>query len=204
MRIPAIDSRARGRLSLAFTITELLISVGLMMIVLGGVIYSHLMGAKLMQIAAAKLGASDSARKAFGKLQDEVRAATTIQVGSGTATAFAVATNGAPLQDRAIQIYPTTNQSWWIRYYYETNLSQLRRVTSSNSTPFVVATSVTNAVLFSKEDYLGNTLTVDTGNSALNVRLQFYQLTYPQTKVGTNNYHEYFQLQSRITRRILQ
>jgi len=204
MRIPTIDCRAPLRRDRAFTITELLISVGLMVVVLGGVVYSHLMGARLMQIAAAKLGASDSARKAFGKLQDEIRAATTIQVGSGTATSFTAATNGGPLQGRALQLYPTTNQNWWIRYYYETNLSQLRRVTSSNSTPFVMATFVTNAVLFSKEDYLGNTLTMDTGNSALNVRLQFYQLTYPQTKVGTNNFYEYFQLQSRITRRILQ
>ena len=204
MRIPSIHLGSRQQQAAAFTLTELLISCSLMMVVLGGVIYSHLMGAKLMQIVAAKLGASDGARKAFGKLQDEVRAATTIRVGNGSATAFAVTTNGGPLQGRSIQIYPTTNQSWWIRYYYETNLSELRRVTSSNATPQVIASYVTNAVIFAKEDYLGNTLTADTGNSALNVRLQFYQLSYPQTKVGTNNYYEYFQLQSRITRRILQ
>lgn len=204
MRIPSLHFGSRRRHTAAFTITELLISSSLMVVVLCGVLYSHLMGGKLMQIAAAKLGASDSARKAFGKLQDEIRAATTIRVGNGSATAFAVATNGAPLQGRSIQIYPTTNQSWWIRYYYETNLNQLRRVTSSNSTPMVVATFVTNAVLFSKEDYLGNTLTADAGNSTLNVRLQFYQLSYPQTKVGTNNYYEYFQLQTRITQRMLQ
>jgi Tfp pilus assembly protein PilW len=188
----------------ATTLVELLIASSLMVVVLGGVVYSHLMGGQLMQFAAAKLGASDSARKAFGKLQDEIRAATTIQVGNGTASVFVTATNGAALQGRAIQIFPTTNQSWWIRYYYQTNTGELRRVTSSNGTPQVIASYVTNAVIFSKEDYLGNTLTADAGNSAINVRLQFYQLTYPVTKVGTNNYYEYFQLQSRITRRILQ
>lgn len=188
----------------AATLVELLITASLLVVVLGGVVYSHLMGGKLMQFAAAKLGASDSARKAFGKLQDEIRASTTIRVGDGTANAFTAVTNGTAHQGRAIQIYPTTNQNWWIRYYYQTNTGELRRVTSSNATPQVIASFVTNAVIFAKEDYLGNTLTADSGNSAVNVRLQFYQLTYPVTKVGTNNYYEYFQLQSRITRRILQ
>jgi hypothetical protein len=172
--------------------------------VVGGVVYSHIMGGRLMQFAAAKLGASDSSRKAFGKLQDEIRAATTIQIGNGTATSFTAIPNGTALQGTAIQIYPTTNNNWWLRYYYATNSSELRRVTSSNATPQLIASYVTNAILFSKEDYLGNTLSTDTGNSAVNVRLQFYQLVYPMTKVGTNNYYEYFQLQTRITRRILQ
>lgn len=205
MKLPATDSIPPARRLLrALTITEMLISMTLLTFVLGGVIYSHIMGGRLMQFAAAKLGATDSSRKAFGKLQDEIRAATTIRVGEGTVTTFTAATNGAPLQGRGIQIYPTTNQNWWIRYYYVTNTGELRRVTSSNSTPQLIASYVTNAVMFSKEDYLGNTLSADTGNCAINVRLQFYQLTYPMTKVGTNNYYEYFQLQTRITRRILQ
>jgi len=204
MRFFTGNSSSPARRQRATTLVELLITASLMVVVLGGVVYSHLMGGKLMQFAAAKLGASDSAREAFGKLQDEIRAATTIQVGDGTASIFVPATNGAALQGRAVQIFPTTNQSWWIRYYYQTNTGELRRVTSSNATPQVIASFVTNAVIFAKEDYLGNTLTADAGNSAINVRLQFYQLTYPVTKVGTNNYYEYFQLQSRITRRILQ
>lgn len=195
---------AAARHLLAVTLIELLITMTLTTFVVGGVVYSHIMGGRLMQFAAAKLGASDSSRKAYGKLQDEIRAATTIQVGNGTATNFTAITNGAAMQGRAIQIYPTTNGSWWLRYYYVTNNNELRRVTSSNSTPQLIASYVTNAILFSKEDYLGNTLTADTGNCAINVRLQFYQLSYPMTKVGTNNFYESFQLQTRITRRILQ
>ncbi len=189
---------------LAFTIIETMISMSLMTMVLGGVVYSHIMGQRMMQITQAKLGANDSARKAFGKLQDEIRAAKTIQVGAGTRTNFIAATNGGALQGRAIQIYPGTNQTWWVRYYYLTNTSELRRVTSINNTPQLIASYVTNAVLFSKEDYLGNTLTTDTGNSTINARLQFYQLSYPMTKIGTNNFFDYYQLQTRITRRALE
>jgi hypothetical protein len=199
----SITNSHHSRRQMALTLVELLITMTLTTILVGGVIYSHMMGGRLMQFAAAKLGASDSARKAFGKLQDEIRAATTIQIGNGTATNFTAIANGTAQQGRAIQIFPTTN-NWWIRYYYETNNSELRRVTSINATPQLIASYVTNAILFSKEDYLGNTLSADTGNSAVNVRLQFYQLSYPMTKVGTNNFYEYFQLQTRITRRILQ
>lgn len=189
---------------LAFTIIETMISMSLMTMVLGGVIYSHIMGQRMMQITQAKLGANDSARKAFGKLQDEIRAAKTIAVGAGSSNSFIAATNGGALQGRAIQIYPGTNQTWWIRYYYLTNTSELRRVTSISNTQQLIASYVTNAVLFSKEDYLGNTLTTDTGNSTINVRLQFYQLSYPMTKIGTNNFFDYYQLQTRITRRVLE
>ncbi|MBI5801573.1 MAG: hypothetical protein HZA92_12745 [Verrucomicrobia bacterium] len=203
MNLPRSTRTAGRRRLLALTLIELLITMTLTTLLVGGVIYSHIMGGRLMQFAAAKLGASDSARKAFGKLQDEIRAGTTIQIGNGTATNFTAIANGSSMQGRAIQIFPTTN-NWWIRYYYVTNNSELRRVTSSNPTQQLIASYVTNAILFSKEDYLGNTLTADTGNCAVNVRLQFYQLSYPMTKVGTNNFYEYFQLQTRITRRILQ
>ncbi len=204
MRLPPIQPLASDRRrQIAFTITEMMISMALMTMVLGGVIYSHIMGGRLMEMTMAKLGANDSARKAFGKLQDEIRAAKTIKVGDGDATTFVAATNGSALQGRALQIYPGTNTSWWIRYFYITNTSELRRITASNSTPQLIASYVTNAVLFAKEDYLGNTLTTDTGNCAINVRLQFYQLSYPMTRIGTNNFFDYYQLQTRITRRAL-
>jgi len=205
MRLPQKypSSLERSQL-LAFTLVEAMISMSLMTMVLGGVVYSHIMGMQLMQITQAKLGANDSARKALGKLQDEIRAAKTIAVGAGSSNSFIAAINGGALQGRAIQIYPGTNQNSWIRYYYLTNTSELRRVTSSSSTPQLIASYVANAVLFSKADYLGNTLTTDTGNSTINVRLEFYQLSYPPTKIGTNNVFESYQMQTCITRRTLE
>ena len=205
MRLPQKypSSPERSQL-LAFTLVEAMISMSLMTMVLGGVVYSHIMGMQLMQITQAKLGANDSARKALGKLQDEIRAAKTIAVGSGSSNSFIAAINGGALQGRAIQIYPGINQNSWIRYYYLTNTSELRRVTSSSSTPQLIASYVTNAVIFSKADYLGKTLTTDTGNSTINVRLQFYQLSYPPTKIGTNNVFESYTMQTCITRRTLE
>ena len=203
MHLPPTLAGSLRRGTAAFTLVEMMISMTLMIMVLGGVVYCHVMGGRLMQFTQAKLGANDSARKAFGKLQDEIRGAQTVTVGNGDASSFVAATNGAALSGMALQIYPNTNSTWWIRYYYGSNTSQLLRITSSNSTPQLIASYVTNAILFSKEDYLGNTLTTDTGNPAINVRLQFTQLSYPMTMIGTNNLFDYYQMQTRITRRAL-
>jgi len=85
----------------AFTLIEMMISASLMTMVLAGVIYCHVMGGRLMQFTQAKLGANDSARRAFGKLQDEIRGAQTILVGEGSATNFVAATNGSALAGHA-------------------------------------------------------------------------------------------------------
>jgi type II secretory pathway component PulJ len=203
MHLPPTLVGSLRRATVAYTLIEMMISMTLMILVLGGVVYCHVMGGRMMQITQAKLGANDSARKAFGKLQDEIRGSQTISVGDGDASNFVAATNGAAIAGHALQIYPSTNASWWIRYYYASNTSQLLRITSSNNAPQLIASYVTNAILFSKEDYLGNTLTMDAGNSTVNVRLQFTQLSYPMTMIGTNNFFDYYQMQTRITRRAL-
>ena len=69
---PARPLRSASPGRRAFTLVEMMISMALMTMVLGGVIYCHVMGGRLMQITQAKLGANDSARKSFGKLQDEI------------------------------------------------------------------------------------------------------------------------------------
>lgn len=191
------------RRPLAFTLTETLISMSVLTVVLGGVLYSHVMGMRLNAITLAKLGGNQQARIAFNRLQDELRTATTIQIGNGTSNTFTAITNGANQAGMAVRIYPTTNTANWVRYYFETNLSQLRRVQSSYTTPTVVAQYLTNSTIFQAEDHTGAVLTGPANNRVVSVNLQFYQLHYPQTKIGTNTAFDYYQLQSKITRRIL-
>ncbi|MBI3878356.1 MAG: hypothetical protein HY300_20730, partial [Verrucomicrobia bacterium] len=77
-------SSPTGRLAFrAFTYTEMMISMSIFAIVVGGMIYSHLVGLQLNEWTARKLGADDQARRAFTKLQSEIRGATTILIGSG-------------------------------------------------------------------------------------------------------------------------
>lgn len=197
MRLPA------HRTTLAFTITETLISMSLLTIVIGGVVYSHVMGMRLNAITMAKLGVSQQARSAFNRLQDEVRSATTVTIGNGTATTFTAISNGTAQAGMAVQIYPTTNTATWVRYYFETNVTELRRVDSSLSTPVTVAQYLTNATIFQAEDHTGVVLTGPSNNRVVGVNLRFYQLQYPQTRIGTNNAYDFYQLSAKITRRIL-
>lgn len=197
MRLPA------HRRTAAFTITETLISMSLLTMVIGGVVYSHVMGMRLNAITMAKLGVSQQARRAFNRLQDEVRSATTVTIGNGTATAFTAISNGTAQAGMAVQIYPTTNNATWVRYYFETNLTELRRVDSTLAAPVTIAQYLTNSIIFQAEDHAGTVLTGPSNNRVLSVCLRFYQLEYPQTKIGTNNAYDFYKLESKITRRIL-
>ena len=103
----------------------------------------------------------------------------------------------------SVQILPTTNSTPWIRYYFETNVTELRRVDSTLATPVTIAQYLTNSTIFQAEDHTGTVLTGPSNNRAVSINLRFYQLQYPMTRIGTNNAFDYYQLQAKITRRIL-
>ncbi len=143
------------------------------------------------------------ARRAFSQLQGEIRSATTLKVGNGTATTFVQIPDGTNQQGMALQIYRTTATNVWSRYYFDTNSSELRRIESGRTTPTTVAQYLTNQTIFKVEDYQGVVLTETANNRVINVTLRFYQLHYPFTKIGPSNAFDYYQLQAKIARRIL-
>ena len=65
------------------------------------------------------------------------------------------------------------------------------------------ALPISNSVLFRYEDYQGNLMTAMANNNTINVTLQFYQFAYPITQIGTNYVYDFYQLQSKITRRVM-
>lgn len=197
---PVRDARSRW----AFTLSELMIAMSIFTMVIGGVIYTHIVGWRLNQWTMAKLGASDQSRQAFGKLQDEIRTAKSIRIGDGTSTTFTAIADGSTQQGTALEIYPTTNAASYIRYYMLTNSGELRRVQTGVTGNRLVSQYLTNSILFRYEDYLGNVLTESANNKVINVTLQFYQFQYPITQVGSNKTYDFYQLQSKITRRVLE
>ena len=108
---PCVPNRA----SAAFTFTEMMVSMAVLMLVLGGVLASHLFGARLFQLTKAKLGANQEARHAVSLLMDEIRTAKLVKIGSGTLSNFSeVALNSRQLGS-TIQIYTRTNTFNYIR-----------------------------------------------------------------------------------------
>jgi Prokaryotic N-terminal methylation motif len=191
----------------AFTFVEMMITVTLFMLMMGGVLYAYLFGIDMYQITKIKLGASDDARKSVIKLTDEIRSGLRIRVGSGSLTNFIEVGTNAPQIGNAIQIYPDTNVNNWIRYYYDTNkaskdFSKLCRTEDGVNHSLVIAHYITNTVpIFSSEDSYGVPLTNNMNNRIISMTLQFYQIEYPIVKIGPGQYYDFYQLRTRITRR---
>lgn len=188
----------------AFTLVELMVTMALFMVVIGGVIYSHITGLKMYELTKAKLGANDQTRTALGLLISEVRSAKSIEIGDVSGSTFTEVVDGSPQQGTALEIHPTTDTNIYIRYYLDGSDKKLKRVTSSSSTPDMVAENITNSVVFTSENFAGTVLTQSQNNRVLGVTLQFYQIQYPLVGIGEGQYFDFYQLTTRITRRALE
>ncbi len=202
--LPDSHIRFRDRGNESFTLTEVMVASAVFCMVILGVVYSHIMGLKMYEITKAKLGASDMARGALSTLICEVRSAKSWRVGDGTLSTFTQASSGSNQQGTAVQIYPTTNTSNYIRYYFDSTDKKLRRTTNGATYNEVIAQFIiaTNNI-FTSEDYNGTILTDGQNNRVLGVTLQFYQIQYPITYIGTNSFYDFYQLRSKIAMRCI-
>lgn len=192
------------RRTLAFTITELMIGASVLMLIVGGVVFSHLFGMRMYQITKAKLGASDEARSAISKMITEIRSAKTLKVGSGGINSFTEVGENAQQKGGAIQIYPGTNTNDFVRYFWDSSDKKLKRTVDGATAALVVANSISNAVVFRAENHLGQILTNNQNNRVISLELQFYQIAYPVVNIGPGQLFDYYQLRTRITRRALE
>jgi prepilin-type N-terminal cleavage/methylation domain len=184
-----------------FTLTEVMITMALVLIVLATVLSCHLFGMRLFEVTKAKLGASDEARGAISTLISEIRSAKKLRIGSGTLASFAEVIPNQPQVGNAIQIYPTINTNSFIRYFWDSTDQKLKRATNDAAEAYVVAHSISNQIVFTAEDYAGQVLTNNDNNRVIGLSLQFYQLQYPAVSIGPGNHYDYYQLRTKITRR---
>jgi type II secretory pathway pseudopilin PulG len=202
---PQLRASRQARCAAAFTLTELVVTMAIVLLVLAGATASHLFGARLYQITKVKLGANDDARRALSTLIEEVRSAKIVKVGTGDAASFAEMPLDTPQQGTALQIHATTNTNVFIRYFWDPADQSLKRTTSSDAGAVtVVAHYISNSLVFSAEDPLGNVLSNNQNNRVIGVLLQFYQIEYPVVSIGPGQHYDYYQLRTRITRRALE
>lgn len=185
----------------AHTLPEVLIASAIMVMVMAGIVSSHLLGMRLFEITKAKLGASDDARTTISFMISEIRAAKDIRIGSITGTTnFTEVALETPQTGSAIEIYPSTNHSIVVRYFIDSTDTKLKRV-GSNGKPTVIASSITNRMVFSSEDYTGAVLRSNINNRVISLTLQFYQLQYPTVSIGPGQLYDFYQLRTKITPR---
>lgn len=199
--IAANRSRAARNMASGFTIPEFMITVAVSVMVMAGIVACHLMGLRMFEMTKAKLGASDDARRSINLLISEIRSAKVIRVGSGSTDTFTPVAGSALQNGSAIEIYASTNTNHWVRYYRDASDQTIRRSTNGSSTATVVAHSVSNAAVFSIENYSGAVLTNNAEDYVVGLNLQFYQLQYPSVSIGPGGYFDYYQMQTRVTPR---
>lgn len=206
MNLPlSIHSAGRRRRGVrpGFTITEIMIAMGVFSLVVMGVVASQVFSMRLFNITSTRLAASDSARKVLNAVRYDILSSKMLYVGNGSSAGFTNIPGAGPRQGNALQIYPTTDTNLFILYYLDASTGALCRVTSSNTAVQVVAPYLTNQIAFDAEDFAGNILTNDQNNRVIRMVLDFYQWEAPVAQVGGGAGYEAYQLQTRTTRRAI-
>ena len=205
MKLRAFKSTGSGYCSArryAFTVAELITAMGVFSLVMVGAVYSHLFGLRLFNVTATKLSASQNARAVLNRVVDEVRSGKLIYVGNGSEAGFTNIPANSPQAGNALQVYPTTDTNRFVRYFLDASNQKLLRLASGGSSE-VIASYITNQIVFRAEDFLGNTLTNDQNNRTVKLTLEFYQWEFPVAQITSGSYYDYFHLQTRITRRAI-
>jgi hypothetical protein len=195
--------QTRGRRAAGFTLVEMQVAMAVMLIVIAGVIASHLYSLRMFELIKPKLSAADEARVAVARLSEEVRSAFVVRIGTGSSDSFTEVGPYAPQGGSALQIHPTADMNSFIRYFWDADERKVKRTSSSSDSVTVVANSVSNALVFTSEDFAGNVLTNNQNNRVIGMTLQFYQIQYPAIAVGPGSLYDFYQLKTKITRRTL-
>lgn len=202
---PVATTSYRSTACHGFTLVELVTAMGVFGLLTVGVIQVHIMGMRMDQLARSKLGASEESRAAIGKMITEIRSAGVVRVGNGGLTNFQEIAHGDPQAANALQIQPLkSDPNVFVRYYWDGADQKLKRTEDGTTEALIVANSIRNTLVFTAEDAFGRVLTNNQNNRVIGVELEFYQLQYPNVKIGPGSLYDFYQLRTKITRRALE
>jgi hypothetical protein len=162
-------SRARQ----AYTLVEMMVACGLFSLVILGILACHLAGLRFQQLIQPKLLNAQYERQTIGRLIEEVRCANSLQVGTGSLSAFTAAGPTNVQAGNALRIYTTTNTSQYICYFHDLATATVRRIPLQGTTPTIIASAVTNDTIFTMQDFAGNACTNRQNNAVMSLLLQF-------------------------------
>lgn len=199
-------SRRRGES--AFTLPEVMVVMAIMSMVSIGLVSAHIYGIKMLEVVQPRLGVCQDARKALTLMMNEVRSASSVDVGAATVNSqgalgsFTRVSGNVLHRGNALHINLDRAGSNWVRYYHDANASVLRRTQSGIGGQRLVMTHlVTNTGIFTLETPFGAPCMTDVGNPVVCVTLQFSQIEYPVTQIGPGRYFDYYVMETRITPR---
>jgi type II secretory pathway pseudopilin PulG len=213
---PNIQTRSQRGRSTGFTLMETMISVWIFLIIFIGIMVAlQIFGLRVYTLGATKLSATAGAVKVLNHIRDDIREATTVNVGnvtSSTASTFTNPPTGLNVGN-ALQIFPDTNTATWTVYYLDssttTNYLKISSTADGGNTfsaPVSLASYITNQIVFDAENFQGTILTNNVNNRIIRMELDFYQWEYPIGYVGGVNglnAYDYYRLTTKVTRRLI-
>jgi len=186
----------------AFTLASLMVASAILVMVLMGALSAQLFGLRMYQITEAKLGANADSRKVLARLISDAHSAQKWRLGTWSAGAFVEVLPNTNLTGNAVLFYSTAlDTNTYVRYYIDTNDNTFKRYSNLPLATNVVATGLSNTVVFTATDFNGVTLTNKTTRAVLKVTLQFTQLRNPDMDIGPGQYYTSYQLRSKVTLR---
>jgi len=188
----------------AFTLAEMMTVMLIFTLLVLALVSCQLFGMRMQRISETKLAGTAAGRKALNQVRNEIREGKILTVGNGDNTVFNTIPDNTFQIGNALQISFTTNTGSYVRYYMDTNDNSFKRMTSLNTQPQVLANYITNQFVFRAEDFQGNVLTNNQNNRVIHMLLEFYRWEYPVATVGNGGMYDYYQLQTRITRRTIE
>jgi len=172
MKISTSTDLSRRR-HLGYTLIEALVSMALLLIVVGAVLTCHLTGLRFNLAIQSHTQYAQAARAALSCMTEEIQSATSLQVGSGSATNFVPAGATNLQAGNALRIYPSTNATQFIYYFYDAGTSNLDKIPlAATNIIITVATGITNSHVFSMQNFAGTVLTNSQNNAVMRVLLQ--------------------------------
>jgi prepilin-type N-terminal cleavage/methylation domain-containing protein len=189
----------------AMTLPEVLVTSAIFSLAMAGFLALQLFALRMNLAVAAKLGASDQARNAVGKMISEIRMAGIVRIGTGDESRFTEIPAGQEQRGNALQIQASKNDTNnWIRYYWDADDTRLKRTVKGDPAVSVLANSITNEMVFTSEDHKGQVLTNNFNNRVIGVNLQFSQMESAFVPTGPGQQSDFYQLRTKITRRALE
>lgn len=221
MRLPHhLETRSRVG-GFTFTLIEMVIATTVLTMAVIALTAAELYGTRVYTLAATKLSATASARKALNDIRDQVRGADWVDVGDyvqadGNPTNFSLIPDGSLQEGNALRILPgSTNfvaTNVYTLVYLQpsaggsnfsvigpsgnpiNNTNSLVVLTYSNDVMLVsnvVANYITNQNIFFAEDYMANVLTNNQDNRVIQMTMYFSQWEYPIAIIGSNDINAY-------------
>jgi type II secretory pathway pseudopilin PulG len=184
--------------SQAFTLPEILIAITVFLFLIGGIVSAHLFGLSMFRITELKLSATDDARKSLGRMTDEIRTCKNTWIGNVKSGEFVALLDGEKQVGSSLLIQATTNTANYIIYFVNPTDKTFRRTTSQPDSATILAESVTNTIVFSARDHLGNVLTNSQNNRVIGINLEFFQ---PKRTLQAA---DFYKLETAVTRRVLE